>query len=281
MRSLTLRKAALAAVVPIALGSLAACGNGNDDSATAADPQASTTSSPDTSSGPTATGDGSTHEQKNVDPGAFVVKLKNAARSITTARFTMDMDLGGQSVSAKGAIDMTGDTPAMQLSMDLTGMGTPTDMRLVDGNMYIQAPGSDGKYLKMDLSDPNGPLAGYGDSLLNYDPQSMINSITADAFKKVTDLGPETVGGQQREHYRVTLDTGAATKIFENLPSTASMPKTLTYDMWLDSQGRMARFKMLLKGVSAVSASYSDYGADLSITAPGASDIVEMPGTTS
>jgi hypothetical protein len=281
MRSLTLRRAALAAVVPLALGSLAACGNGNDDSATAADPQATTTSTPDSQSSPTTTGDGSAHERKSVDPDAFVAKLKNAARSITTARFTMDMDLGGQSVSAKGAVDMTGDTPAMELSMDLTGMGTPTEMRLVAGNMYIQAPGSDGKYLKMDLSDPNGPLAGYGDSLLNYDPQSMINSMTGDAFKKVVDLGPETVGGLKREHYRVTLDTAAATKVFGNLPSTAQVPKTLTYDMWLDGQGRMARFKMLLKNVTQVTATYSDYGADVHITAPAPSQVQAMPSTSS
>jgi hypothetical protein len=284
MRSLTHRIAAIAAVVPLALGTLAACGNGNDDSATAADPQASTTSSPGSSSGssgPTTTGDGATHQHETVDPAAFVVKLKNAARSITTARFTMDMELGGQSVSAKGAVDMTGDKPAMQLSMDLTGMGTPTDMRLVDGTMYIQAPGSDGKYLKMDLSDPNGPLAGYGDALLNYDPRSMIDQITADAFKKVTDLGPEAVGGQQREHYRVTLDTAAATKIFGNLPSTASMPKTLTYDLWLDGEGRMSRFTMLLKNVTRVTATYSDYGADVHITAPDPSKVMTVPGTTS
>ena len=35
---------------------------------------------------------------------------------------------------------MTGDQPAMQITMDLTGMGTPTDMRMVDGVMYIQDP---------------------------------------------------------------------------------------------------------------------------------------------
>ena len=76
------------------------------------------------------------------------------------------------------------------------------------------------------------------------------------------------------------LDTHAVTSMFKNLPSTASMPKTVDYDMWLDSQDRMARFKMVLKNVSAISASYSDYGADVHITAPKASDIMAMPGTS-
>ena len=279
MRSLTLRKAALAAVVPLALGSLAACGNG--DSTTAADPQApSTSSTPTQGDSPDPEGDTTQEVATEVSPAAFLAKMKKAALAVTTAKFTMSMDLGGQTVQAKGALDMTGDSPAMALSMDLTGMGTPTDMRVVDGNMYIQAPGSDGKYVKMDLSDPNGPLAGMGDVLSNYDPQSMIGSMSADAFKKVTDLGSQTLGGQQVEHYRVLLDTHAVTSMFKNLPSTASMPKTVDYDMWLDSQDRMARFKMVLKNVSAISASYSDYGADVHITAPKASDIMAMPGTS-
>src|SRR3954470_22663966 len=171
MHSLTLRKAALAAVVPLALGSLAACGNGDDGSQTAADPGASSTS-PSASSTPTDTSspssDGGDDPGRAVDPAAFVDTLKAAAKAITTARFTVSMGLVGQSVDAKGAVDMTGDKPAMQLSMDLSGMGTPTDMRIVDGVIYIQDPTSGGgKYLKMDLSDPNGPFAGMGDALSN------------------------------------------------------------------------------------------------------------------
>jgi hypothetical protein len=276
MRTLTLRKAALAAVVPLALGSLAACG-GNDSSQTAADTAASSatpdaTQTPDTSTSPAPA-------VQTVAPWAFLAKMKTAATSITTAKFTMSMDLGGEAVDAKGALDLTGDRPAMELSMDLTGMGTPTDMRLVGGNMYIQAPGSDGKYVKVDLSDPNGPMAGMGDALTNYDPQSMISSMSADAFKKVTDLGPETVGGQQVRHYRVLLDTKAATSMLKNLPSTASMPKSMDYDLWLDSQDRIARFKMLMKNVTSVTATYSDYGADVHIAPPSPADIIAMPGT--
>jgi hypothetical protein len=280
MRSLTLRKAAIAAVVPLALGSLAACGNG--DSTTAADPQASTSdspSSPSSSSTPDDTESSSTGEA--VDPADFVATLKTAAKAVTTARFTMSMDLGGQTVDAKGALDMTGDKPAMQLTMDLTGMGTPSEMRMVDGVMYIEPPGSGGKFVKVDLSDPSGPLGGYGDALTDYDPQSMINSMSPDAFKKVTDLGAETVGGQQLEHYRINLDTAAATKMFQNLPRSGATPKTLIYDLWLDSQSRLARFKMVVKGVSAVTATYSDYGAKVNITAPDPSDIVAVPGSSS
>jgi hypothetical protein len=275
MRSLTLRKAAVVAVVPLALGGLAACGN--DDSTTAADPQADAPSSSTSTPSPSTTPD-SGHAAKKVDPAAFVERLKTAAKSLTTARFTMTMDMSGQSVEANGALDMTGDQPAMRITMDLTGMGTPTDMRLVDGAMYIQDPTSGtGKYLKMDLSDPNGPLGDLGDAMDSYNPNEMISKMSPDAFRTVTDLGPETVGGRQLEHYRVVFETAGASQVFKNLPSSASLPKTMTYDMWLDSEDRMAKFKLLMKRVTQVTATYSDYGADVNITPPPSSQVMEMP----
>jgi len=274
MRSLMLRRAAIATVVPLALGSLTACGG--DDSTAAADPQGDSASSPSSPTPSASEEPGDT--RRKVDPAAFAGQLKTAARAITTARFAMTMDVSGQSVEAKGAIDLTGDQPAMQLSMDLTGMGTPTDMRVVGGVMYIQDPtSSSGRYLKMDLSDPDGPLGDMGDALDSYDPQSMVGQMSPDAFRKVTDLGSESVGGQEVEHYRVVLDTRAATSMLQNLPSGASLPKTMTYDMWLDSQDRMTRFKMLMKRVTRMTATYSDYGADLHITPPDPSKVIEAP----
>jgi len=276
MRSLTLRKAAVAAVVPLALGSLAACGNG--DSTTAADPQADPSSAGTPTS--SATADNGTGAQK-VDPAAFVNRLKGSARKLTTARFSMTMDVSGQTVFAKGAVDMTGEQPAMDISMDLTGMGTPTDMRIVGGNMYIQDPtSSTGSYLKLDLSDPSGPLAGMGGALDSYNPDQVIGRLSPGMFRAVTDLGSEKVGGRQLEHYRAVISTGAASKMLKNLPSSASLPKTMSYDLWLDGEDRMAKFKILVKKVSQVTATYTDYGADVHITAPDPSKVTEMSGSS-
>jgi hypothetical protein len=157
-------------------------------------------------------------------------------------------------------------------------MGTPTDMRIVGGVMYIQDPTSgSGKYLKMDLSDPDGPMAGLGDAMDSYNPNQMLGDLSAHTFRKVTDLGSDSVGGESAEHYRVVVNADAASQMLKNLPSTASLPKTITYDMWLDSQDRMAKFTMLMKKVSKVSATYSDYGADIHVTAPDPSQVMDVP----
>jgi hypothetical protein len=277
MRSLTLRRAAVAAVVPLTLGALAGCGSSH--SSTAADAHAPS-GSPSSRTPSGTTGSGATGH--SVDPAAFVTRLKTSAQSLTTARFSMNMDLSGQTIQSKGALDMTGDHPAMDVTMDLSGMGTPTNMRLVGGDMYIQDPTSgSGKYLEMSLEDPNGPLAGMGDALDTYNPSQIIGSLSPDTFRKVTDLGSESVGGRQLEHYRVVLDTGAISKALKNLPSSASLPKTATYDMWLDSQDRMAKFTMVMKKVSRVTATYTDYGADVNITAPPPSQVMQMPSGAS
>jgi hypothetical protein len=116
-----------------------------------------------------------------------------------------------------------------------------------------------------------------GDSLTDFDPQSMIDKMSSDTFRKVTDLGSETVDGQTLEHYTVVLDTSAAGNLLGGMPSSAGLPKTISYDIWLDDQDRMAKFEMTMKKVAHVTATYSDYGADLNITAPDPSEVVEMP----
>jgi hypothetical protein len=275
MRTLTIRKAAACAVLPLALASLTACGGGTSSSSVAADPQESST--PTSSASVSTPGEG-----KTVDSAQFLDMVKAAAKKITTAKFHMKMDFSGQSIFADGALDMTGSTPAMQMSMDLTGMGTPTDLRLVDGAMYIGVPGQNGKFMKMDLNDPNGPLGGLGDTLGSIDPQAMMDQMSPDAFKKVTYVGTDTVGGQQLKHYTVDLDTSAI-PMLKGLPSsaTASMPKSMGYDLWLDDQGRMAQFKMLVKKFVSMTMSYSDFGTSVDITAPDPSQVQSMPAMPS
>ncbi len=272
MRTLTVRKAALVAALPLALSSLAACGTSSSQ-ATANDPQAGPTSSPTAkSSAPPAA--------KTVGSAQFLAMVKAAAAKITTARFSMEMDLSGQSVPVKGVIDLTGDSPAMQMTVDVTGMGTPTEMRLVDRSMYVAVPGTTGKFYKVDLADSKGPLSALGDDAFNnLDPGSLTSQMSARVFKKVTDHGTSTIRGQQLHHYSVLMDLSKAPQL-KGLPAGASPPKVATYDVWLDSEGRMARFVMLVKKSTRITATYSDYGSAEHVVAPPAADVTALPGTS-
>lgn len=284
MRTLTLRSAAAGAVLPLAMVSLAACGSNTSSTAAPAPdtsssaPATATTTAPasDSSSATTTT---SPSKGETVDPAAFLAQIKASATKITTARFAMKMDASGQAITASGAMDMTGDSPAIQMSMTIPGQSAAMEMRMFGSVLYFQIPGQDGTFVKMDLSDPNGPLGSLGGTMDNLDPQALMDQMSPDAFKKVTYVGTEDVNGSQLKHYAVVLDSAAATKMLGDLPSaaTSSMPKTIAYDIYLDDQGRMSQFKMALPKLVTMTMTYSGFGDSVDIQQPDASQITEMP----
>jgi hypothetical protein len=270
MRTLTVRRAAAGTVLPLALVSLAACGSRSSQEVTGEVNAPSSTPSPAAPA----------HHQ--VSSAAFVASIKHATSQITTARIRMRMNGSGQTIPISGVIDMTGEHPAMRMTMDLSGMGTPSDLRLVDQTVYIQVPGTKGKFYKVDLTDPNGPLGALGGTLDKMDPNSLMAQLTPAMFKHVTGLGAATVGGRRLHHYRAIVDVRAQSKLasLPKLPHVA-LPKTATYDVWLDDQGRMARFAMVMGRSMTMSATYTDYGTAPHVTAPPAGDVMELPSSSS
>jgi hypothetical protein len=121
-----------------------------------------------------------------------------------------------------------------------------------------------------------------GNTLGGVDPKSLLDQMSPDVFKKVVYRGTQAIDGRQLKRYNVTLDT-TAVPMLKGMPAsaTASLPKTMTYDLWIDDQGRMAQFKMLMKKVLSMTMTYSDFGAPVDITAPDPSDVSSMPSMSS
>ena len=258
MRTLTLRRAAAAAVLPLALGSLAACGT-NDSSATADDPAAA--SAPQAGS--------------SVTSADFLALMKAASAKLTTDRFSMDVDVAGQPLTMDGEMDLTGAKPAVHMTMDMSSAGIGNvDMRMVDGVVYMKMGElTHGKYVKFDLSDPNSQLGSLSSTLDNLDPSRLVGKLKADAFRRVTFVGTDSIG----RHYKATL-VSDKTAVLKGLPSTVTrnLPKTSGYDVWLDGQGRLAKFVVVVPGTTKLTATYRDYGVDLDITAPDPSQVTDM-----
>jgi hypothetical protein len=279
MQTLTLRRVALAALAPLALGSLAACGGGGSSaSAGGGQPPSSQSSSPSDSQSTSSGDQSSTPASGSAVAGAdFVTLMQGAAAKITTAKVSMAGDASGQSYTMKGALDLTGDKPAMDLTMNMASSGlSGIEMRLVDGTIYMSlGTATQGKFVKFDLNDPNSPLGSLAGSVDNLDPSQLMGGLKADAFKSVRYLGADASG----KHYRATLLTAKSPQM-KGLPSsaTANLPKTMDYDVWLDSEGRISKFQATIPNALKVSALYSDYGADVHITAPSASQITTIPG---
>ena len=269
---LTLGRAAVAITVPLALSTVAGCGSDSSPE-TATDQHASgSTATPSGTPTPAA--------PKKMSSAAFLAAMKNAAGQISTARFRMRMDEAGQSIPISGVIDMTGDSPAMRMSIDVSGMGTPSDMRLVDKVVYVQVPGTAGKFYKLDLRDPNGPLGSLGGTLDNLNPGSIMSGLAPGMFDHVVDHGVTNVAGRPLHHYTATVDVRAESNLVKlpNFPK-ASLPKSATYDVWLDDHGRMAKYRMVMPKFMTMNASYSDYGTAPRVTAPPAADVMDLPSS--
>ncbi len=70
------------------------------------------------------------------------------------------------------------------------------------------------------------------------------------------------------------------TSELKGMPPGAAKAKVATSDVWLDSDGRVAKFAMVVKKLMRLTASYSDYGTAAHVVAPPASQVMALPGSS-
>jgi hypothetical protein len=267
-RSLTLRRSLAALALPLLLGGLAACGSDDEG----ADPAASSSSS-------TESGESSeTEAGEEVDKAAFVDDLKAGLQASTTATMTMHMDMGGQAIHADGAVDYTTTPPQMALTMETpAAAGESIDMRLVEGVMYMNLGRmTKDKFVSFDLSDAANLPPGMEQLTSTMDPLAAFESLE-EGVQSVVFVGDEDVEGEQLGHYEVELDTSKI-KQFSELPTEAQLPKTVTYDLWLDDENRMRKMSMEMDlggSPTATEVEFADWDEPVDIAAPPASEVVD------
>lgn len=287
-----LRTAGLAAATPLLLISLAACGGGDADSAD--DPAGDATSaatSAATDAATEATDDDATAETEaaeptesesadvsagsEIDTGDFVDQVESGVGEMTTAHVSMTMG-GVSAMKAEGDIDYQKTPPAMQMTMTVEAMGTPMEIRLLDGVFYMNmGQMSGGKFYEFDTSDPNSPLGDVGDLTSSMDPAKSFDQFEA-GIQKVTVIGDDEIDGDAVTHYRMALDTSKIAGMSGG--ETAGMPKKLDYDVWLDSDNRMRKVEMNMgKQLGTMSMTTSKLGEPVTIEAPAKSEIAKYP----
>ena len=258
------RSLAAAALAPLLVAGLAACGDKDDSGSEAKDPAAGAAVLTGLQKGDT------------VDPGDFVDTIEDGVKASTTAHMTMKVGLGSMGeMSGEGDIDYTADTPEMAMTMDMpmAGAGMKTDVRYVDGIFYMKLGSMSGnKFWKLDPSDPDSPLGDMGSMLDQFDPASTLAKMEP-AIDQVTYDGDG--------HYELTVSPEGLAKAMD-LPTEAEaqLPDSITYDVWLDDENRLSKMHMDLPVAgteSTVDIAASDWGKDVSIEAPPASEITEMP----
>lgn len=272
MSHVFVRRAVAAAVVPLALTSLSACGGGDATSAKSPSSSTSSGSSPAGSSAaaPAAPAAGATESVAD-----FVDRYRSAFDALTTAHATMTMDVMGGTMKGEGDLDYRGDQPAASMTMGggMFGSGD-LQVRLVDNVMYMNLGSmTGGKYARIPLDDPNNPL---GDTFVDsLDPSRAMDTLRS-SVRKVEYVGHEPGG----DHYHATVDTAAMLKdMGEKVPAGAGMPKTLDYETWFDDQGRLAKMVVDLGSLGSTTLLLSDFGKQVSIEAPPSGQVTGAPLT--
>jgi hypothetical protein len=270
------RTLAAAALAPLLLTGFAACGDDGDDSGSGTDAGGS-------AAGSAVLADLS--EGDEVAPQEFVDTVAAGLEESTTAHLEMTMSLGEQlTTESEGDLDYTTEPPSLQMTMDIPGAGE-MDMVMVDGVIYMKSDRlTDDKYWKMDVSDPDSPLGqmGLGKLLEQSDPVGALKSMQ-DGIDTVTFEGTEDVDGRELDRYELTIDVKSVMdSLGSDLPGAAGdeVPDSVTYDLWLDDQDRFAQMQMDLPVMDrdvTMEMTLDDWGQDVSIEAPPADEVTDMP----
>lgn len=288
MRLLSARRALGAALVPLMLVGVSACGDDEKDSkasdkSSAGNPFGSGDSSDDASaSGDDATTDSSDSSDEgdadvDVAKGAevpvadFAALMEAAASDPETSKIKMEMTAAGMSMTGDGQIDPTDPkNPKMQLSMDMGSATGTMDMLLVDGSAYMKMTAMGPKWFKM-TADQLGQASGGQDLTSQMDSAKQLENLKP-GLKKVVFVGETQRGDGDAKEYSVTVDSSK----IETMKAVPGMPPEITYSIFFDDEDRMTGMDTDVAG-SVVKLTMSDFGTDVDVKAPAASEISDQP----
>ncbi len=182
---------------------------------------------------------------------------------------------------------------SFELSGDVAGLGTPDDiemdvtaavagqelqMLIVHRVLYLKGEGfapAGKEWLKADLSDPNNPLGQIFDSANPGNFNAYLQGVTT-----LKDQGTETVDGVRTRHYSLTIDTArmlTSNPMFKGQDaSTLGLPDELTTQAYIDDDNRPVWLKVDLETTGSLDVHFSDYGKDVTVSAPDPSTVGEL-----
>ncbi len=185
---------------------------------------------------------------------------------------------GKAEASAQGDVSYGDGKSAMQMTMAMPQMGADKiEMRFVDQILYMQVPGmtTPGKFIAIDPKDESSPMsksfAGLSDQM---DPLSSVKQMQS-AVTAADRVGTETIDGESTDRYKVTVDTASMTKKAGE-PAPEGMPKSLTYDLWLDDDDLIRKMTSEVSGTS-VEMLMSKWGEPVTVEKPAAGQIMKSP----
>jgi hypothetical protein len=277
-------------------GGASATGAGTSGSATTSAPVVTTTGSAPESAPTTVN-----PADKAAVAGAFAKTTSTGSAHVTTAT-TVSMGQQGVPITANGSIRFA--DRAADLVETVPGTQGNGETRFVDGTLYARLPGSllarlshGRKWISVDLT----ALSQHGDGSFQQlltdspsDPTAMLGFLRG-AGGTVTKDGQDTIDGVPTTHYTVDLNLdqaaqgqSSATQQSIHVLEQQLGSHTLPAQVWIDDQGQVRRIMLheTLKGTAGsaqngnvtvdVTATLSDFGTPVTITAPPADQTADL-----
>jgi hypothetical protein len=206
----------------------------------------------------------------------FSRTVSSAQQAAKSAHFVASIKAAGHSISMSGDVSGFGGLASAVMDLNVKAAGKSLEMRLVHTVLYLHGGGipvpSGKSWVKVDLNDPGNPLSKILDTA---GPRSMMTYLQA--VKGLRDRGMETVDGVRAHHYTVTIDTAkalAANPAFKGQDlSKLGMPKTLSTDVWLDSDNRPVKMAVVIGKLLTLQILVSKYGEPVAVHAPPAGQV--------
>jgi hypothetical protein len=266
--------------------STAACGSDSGSEASSGTDTSAASEDSSSEESPEASGD-----LEELDAAEFYPAVMGALKDAGTFAFTTSSTTEG---TAASSMEMQGVMRYDDGGIDMQATGTAQDdqaleMVMLDKVLYMSGMGMDlggKKWFKIDLSDPDSLFGMLGRST---DPETMFKAM--EEPKEFELLGTEEVDGVETNHYEVVMDTAAYMKAMEMPAELAtSMPDDIAVEMWVDADNLPRQFRQELDistslagqtsdSTTTTEGTYSDYGTDVTIEAPPASEVADkIPG---
>lgn len=269
-RRLPVRRLAAAAVLPLALATLSACGEDEaaptkaaDESSESAAPADDSDAAPDVSPG------------DSVEKADFMELYRSSIEDFTTADVAMDVKSSGTAMKAEGAVDYSSEPASMELAYDMAGQ--KMEMLMVDNVMYMKSPDMGEKWVTFDMSEA---AEGMGVDLgAQMDMRAMMETFES-GITEVTYVGEADVSGDETDQYRLTVDTKTMTGDLDlgelGAEAQSQMPKTITFDVFFNDDEQFRRLSMDMGKDMSMTMDYDNWGTDVDIEAPPADETTSM-----
>ena len=295
LRTLARRLGSVALAASLALGA-AACSGGTDGASpvegreSASEDAGTEESSEDSTTEETTepeVEEESTEEEASDEAPAelsaadFYPSVMGALKDAETFAFESSTGVGGEAMNVSG--EARYDDSGMAMKATATG-AQPMEMIMLDQVIYMKSAQVGGdKWLKIDLKASESSL--YGMLAKATDPEAMFKAM--ETPKKLEVVGTEEVDGVATNHYRITMDAKDYMKAM-GFPAEMSsfLPDELVTDMWVDAENLPRKFSQSVEtptpgGGKPVTTTteglYSDFGIDVEIEAPPASETTDAP----